>query len=69
MDEEKVTVEIDEKGFIRATAKGLSGPACIDGVTRLLKDIAVISSIDKTDDYYGQVGVKTETESKIKTKR
>jgi hypothetical protein len=69
MDEEKVTVEIDEKGFIRATAKGLSGPACIDGVTRLLKDIAVISSIDKTDEFYGQVRVKNETESKLKTKR
>ncbi len=69
MSEEKIMVEIDEKGFIRATAKGLSGPSCIDGVTKILKDIAVISEIDKTDEFYGKVEIKQASESKINIKR
>lgn len=68
-EEESIRVEIDEKGFIVVKAKGMSGPACIDGVTRLLKEIAVITEIDKTDEYYGTVGHKQGAKSKIELRR
>ncbi|MEX2680626.1 MAG: DUF2997 domain-containing protein [Candidatus Sigynarchaeota archaeon] len=67
-DEQKIIVEIDEKGFIKATAKGMSGPACIDSVTRLLKEIAVVTDIDKTDEYYGHVSRKEGTRSSIESR-
>ena len=69
MDDQKIIVEIDQKGFITVKAKGMTGAACIDGVTRLLKDIAVITDIDKTDEYYGTTGVQEKKKSKVTARR
>lgn len=68
MTEERITVKIDGKGFITVSAKGMEGPACVDGVTSLLREIAVITEIDKTDEYYGTTKQKSAGESGIETK-
>lgn len=49
---EEISIEIDENGEIFIETNGIRGPACIDQVEELLKDLAVVSDTNKSDEYY-----------------
>lgn len=49
---EEISIEIDENGEIFIETNGIRGPACIDQVEELLKDLAVVSDTNKSDEFY-----------------
>ena len=49
---EEISIEIDENGEIFIETHGIKGPVCIDQVENLLKDLAIVSEINKSDEYY-----------------
>ena len=49
---EEISIEIDENGEIFIETNGIRGPACIDQVEELLKDLAVVSAPNKSEEYY-----------------
>ncbi|GAB7016334.1 hypothetical protein JCM10550A_17020 [Methanogenium cariaci] len=49
---EEITIEIDENGEIFIETNGIKGPACIAQVEELLKELAIVSDTNKSDEYY-----------------
>jgi DUF2997 family protein len=52
MMSEEITIEIDENGEIFIETNGIKGPACIAQVEELLKELAIVSDTNKSDEYY-----------------
>jgi hypothetical protein len=51
MKEQRITIEIDRDGRIRADAEGFNGDACLKELERLLKDLAPgIAQVDRKPD-------------------
>ena len=65
MTEEEITVTIDEKGEMSVKTRGILGPACIDEVSRLLEELAIITEVNKTDEYH----MKAQVQEAVKTKQ
>ena len=57
MTEGKITVRINEKGEIVAETHNILGPSCLEEVTKLLEEIATITEVRKTDEYYMKANV------------
>lgn len=57
MEEEKIIIKIDKKGSITSEIKGVIGPSCVDKIEELLRDIAEIEDMRKTDEYFMDVNV------------
>ena len=53
--EGKITVKIDEKGDILVETRGILGPSCLEEVKKLLEEIAAITEMRKTDEYYMKI--------------
>lgn len=71
MEEEKIIVKIDKEGNIVSEVKGVAGPSCVDKISELLRDIAEIEDMTKTDEYYMDVEVinKTKTSNRMEVKK
>ncbi len=63
MEEEKIIVKIDKNGNITSEVKGVVGPSCVSKVEELLRDIAEIEDMKKTDEYYMDVEVLQNTKT------
>jgi len=63
MPEGKITVRINEKGEIFAETRNILGPSCLEEVTKLLEEIASITEVRKTDEYYMKAKVSQETKA------
>ena len=68
MVEGKITVKIDERGEIEVTTRNIKGPSCVNEITELLKDLASITDMKKTDEYYMDVKVTQTTTVKQEVK-
>lgn len=68
MTEGKIEVKINEKGEIAVETHGILGPACLDEVNKLLENIAAITSVNKTDEYYmkGNVSIQRSVKQEVK---
>ena len=56
MNTEKITIEIDEQGGIKAITDGIVGSKCVKELDYILND-ATNTSSTKTKDYYKKVKV------------
>ncbi len=61
MSEGKITVKINEKGEIVAETRNILGPSCLEEITKLLEEIAAITEVRKTDEYYMKTKVLQNT--------
>ena len=52
MKEGTIEIRIDEKGDLRIETHNILGPACIEEVEKILKEIASITDVQKTDEFY-----------------
>lgn len=52
MTEGKITIKINEKGEMVIETHGIHGPACMEEVNILLEEMAAITEVNKTDEYY-----------------
>ena len=64
MTEGKITVKVNEKGEMVVETKNIVGPACLDEVSKLLEEIASITDVRKTDEYYMKTDVQVQTQAK-----
>ncbi|HID15494.1 MAG TPA: DUF2997 domain-containing protein [Candidatus Atribacteria bacterium] len=55
MGEERIIIKIDNEGNISSEVKGVHGPTCLDKIEELLRDIAEIEDMKKTDEYFMEV--------------
>lgn len=55
MTEEKIILEIDDDGNLDITTLGIKGPKCVEEVLKILEDLAAITELDKTDEFYQEV--------------
>lgn len=68
MAEGKITVKINEKGEIMMETRGILGPSCLEEVNKLLEEIASVTEVKKTDEYYmkGKAQVQTSVKQEVK---
>jgi hypothetical protein len=52
MAEHRIVITIDENGKINASTEGIKGEMCLEELQKLLGDLAELSSISKTDEFY-----------------
>jgi len=52
MKEEKIIIEIDEFGQIKAEAKNFTGEICLKEMEKILDGIQEIEEVRKKDDFY-----------------
>ena len=66
MAEKKIVIQIDDKGGINAETFGMVGTECIDELDKLMKDIALESTIVKKNEFFEQ---ETKTSAKVTNRR
>ncbi len=69
MSEEKIIIKIDEKGELVLETKGIKGPTCLDEALKILEDLALITEVRKTDEYYMEGKVKVQTNVKVEVRK
>lgn len=52
MSEEIINIDIDENGAIFIETNGIKGPACVEEVERLFKELALVTDTNKSDEYF-----------------
>ena len=52
MGEEIINIEIGENGEVFIETNGIKGPACIDEVEKLLKELVFVTDMNKSDEYF-----------------
>lgn len=52
MTDEKIKVIIDENGEIFVETNGILGPACVDEIAKIMKDVGIAFESNKTDEYH-----------------
>lgn len=57
MQEQRITVTINEDGSLDLKTDGIKGEACLSEVEELLDELANIKEVKKTDEYYQKVNV------------
>lgn len=57
MQEQRITVKINEDGSLDLKTDGIKGEACLSEVEELLDELADIKEVKKTDEYYQKVNV------------
>ena len=57
MQEQRITVTINEDGSLDLKTDGIKGEACLSEVEELLDELADIKEVKKTDEYYQKVNV------------
>lgn len=67
MAEQRIVITIDENGKINASTEGIKGEACLDELQQLLGDLADLSSMRKTDEFYQASELRTQ--KKIQNKK
>ncbi len=58
MAEQRITIEIDENGKIKAETIGIKGEMCLDALQELLENEGDLLSVKKTDEFYQSQSVK-----------
>ena len=66
MAEQTIIITIDENGKITAETSGIKGEVCLDQLQDLLEDIAPLTSLKKTDEYYQEKHIKVNNQLKQK---
>jgi len=67
MAEEKIVVEIDENGELKAETFGLVGPICMEKLDKLLKDFDGGDN-EKKPDYYKHPTISPNTKQTVGNK-
>lgn len=57
MQEQRITVTINEDGSLDLKTDGIKGEACLSEVEELLDELVDIKEVKKTDEYYQKVNV------------
>ncbi|TKZ35678.1 DUF2997 domain-containing protein [Brachyspira catarrhinii] len=57
MQEQRITVTINEDGSLDLKTDGIKGEACLSEVEEILNELADIKEVKKTDEYYQKVNV------------
>ena len=57
MQEQRITVTINEDGSLDLKTDGIKGEACLSEVEEILSELADIKEVKKTDEYYQKVNV------------
>ncbi|TXJ11071.1 DUF2997 domain-containing protein [Brachyspira aalborgi] len=57
MQEQRITVTINEDGSLDLKTDGIKGEACLSEVEEILDELADIKEVKKTDEYYQKVNV------------
>jgi hypothetical protein len=65
MDEQKIVVKIDENGDMNAETFGFDGQACVDELSKLMKNLAVVTAERKKSEYFKS---KTIAQTKVTNK-
>ncbi|MEI0478949.1 DUF2997 domain-containing protein [Brachyspira pulli] len=60
MQEERITITINEDGSLNVKTEGLKGEACLDEVNALLDEVANIKEIKKTDEYNQRINTQNQ---------
>lgn len=55
MQEQRITVTINEDGSLNVKTDGIKGEACLSEVEEILNELADIKEVKKTDEYYQKV--------------
>ena len=69
MKDEKIKIVIDENGEIFVETDGILGPACVEEITKIMKDAAIAIEANKTDEYHMEQKVKTTQQQKTGLKK
>lgn len=64
MTEEKITIVIDDQGEMLVKTKRILGPACVEEVEKLLEEMALITEINRTDEYHMRENVSEAVKTK-----
>lgn len=54
MSEKKIVIQIDDKGGINAETFGMVGTECVEELDKLMKDIALLGSRKKKNEFFEQ---------------
>ena len=65
MSQEKITIKINKKGELVLETNGIMGPACMEEAKKLLEKVALITEVNKTDEFYQQATVKVKQNSHV----
>ena len=66
MSEKKIVIQIDDKGGINAETFGMVGTECVEELDKLMKDIALLGSRKKKNEFFEQ---ETTNVTKVTNKR
>jgi hypothetical protein len=66
MKEQKIVVNVREDGSFDAETFGFEGTDCIDELSKLMKDLAVVTKTEKKPEFYKN---KTILQTQVKQKR
>jgi len=69
MTEGKISIKIDENGELFIETHGILGPSCIDEITKIMDEIALITEVNKTDEYHMRQSVSQSVKGKQVVKR
>lgn len=57
MQEQRITVTINEDGSLNVKTDGIKGEACLSEVEEILNELADIKEVKKTDEYYQKINM------------
>ena len=57
MKEQRINIIINEDGSLDLKTDGIKGESCLSEVEELLDELADITEVEKTDEYYQKVNV------------
>lgn len=57
MQEQRITVTINEDGSLNVKTDGIKGDACLSEVEEILNELADIKEVKRTDEYYQKVNM------------
>ena len=66
MKERKIVVKVHEDGSFDAETFGFEGTDCVDELSKLMKDLAVVTKLEKKPEYYKN---KIDTQTRVNQKR
>jgi len=69
MTEQRIIIEIDENGKIKAKTSEIKGEICLDELQELLEDIAVLDNVKKTDEFYQKKEIRTSNKISLKKEK
>lgn len=69
MSKEKIIIKIDEKGELVLETKGIKGPTCLDEALKLIEELALVTEVRKTDEYYMGGKVKVQTNATVDVRK